>query len=165
MAASREPGRALVIVGHGLRERTLEGPVTADAPPALTEVMTRRYRCRACEAVLVVQPPEVARGYRYTLSAIAWALSLWGYARTPAAKVRARTSTQQTLGACSAGRWASLSRWTRCALSLFGIAPGEAGTVRERAANVAAFVAAHAPVCSGRVPQDAFIGASFCGAG
>ena len=53
-AASREPGRALVIVGHGLRERTVEGPVMADGPPVLTEVMTRRYRCRSCEAVLVV---------------------------------------------------------------------------------------------------------------
>lgn len=164
-AASREPGRALVIVGHGLRERTVEGPVTADAPPALTEVVTRRYRCRACEAVLVVQPAEVGRGYRYTLSAIAWALSLWGYARTTAAQVRARTSAQRTLGACSAGRWASLSRWTRCALALFGIAPGESGTLRERATKVAAFVAAHAPVASGRVPVDAFYGAAFCGAG
>lgn len=154
-----------MIVGHGLRERTVEGPVTAEAPPALTEVMTRRYRCRACGAVLVVQPAEVGRGYRYTLSAIAWALSLWGYAQTTAAEVRARTSTQRTLGACSAGRWASLSRWTRCALSLFGIAAGEAGTVRECAAKVAAFVAAHAPVASGRVPLDAFLGASFCGAG
>lgn len=154
-----------MIVGHGLRERTVQGPVTVDAPPALTEVMTRRYRCRACGAVLVVQPPEVGRGYRYTLSAIAWALSLWGYARMTAAQARARTSTQRTLGACGAGRWASLSRWTRCALSLFGIAPGEADTLRERAAKVAAFVAAHAPVASGRVPVDAFFGASFCGAG
>jgi hypothetical protein len=154
-----------VIVGHGLRERTVQGPVTAEASPALTEVLTRRYRCRSCGAVLVVQPPGVGRGYRYTLSAIAWALSLWGYARATAGEVRARTSTQKMLGACSAGRWASLSRSTRCALLLFGIAPGEAGTLRERAAKVAAFVAAHAPVSSGRVPQDAFLGASFCGAG
>jgi hypothetical protein len=115
--------------------------------------------------VLVVQPPEVGRGYRYTLSAIAWALSLWGYARATAGEVRARTSAQKTLGACSAGRWASLPRWTRCAMALFGIAPGEAGTLRERAAKVAAFVAAHAPISSGRVSQDAFVGASFCGAG
>jgi hypothetical protein len=154
-----------VIVGHGLRERTMEGPVTADAPPALTGVMTRRYRCRSCEAVLVVLPPEVTRGYRYTLSAIAWALSLWGYARATAAQTRARTSTQTKLGACSAGRWASLSRWTRRASSLFGIAPGKSGTLRDRAAKVAAFIAAHSPVSTGRVPQDAFLGAWFCGSG
>ena len=118
-----------MIVGHGLRERTLQGPATADAPPALTEVMTRRYLCRSCAAVLVVVPPEVTRGYRYTLSAIAWALSLWGYARATAAQTRARTSPQTKLGACSAGRWASLSRWTRCALALFGVSGGEAGTL------------------------------------
>lgn len=136
-----------------------------NASPALTDIVTRRYRCRSCEAVLVVQPLEVVRGYRYTLSAIAWALSLWGYARATAAETRMRTSTQRRLGACSADRWASLSRWTRGALTLFGISPGEAGTLRERAAKVAAFVAAHAPLSSGRVPHDAFHGASLCGSG
>jgi hypothetical protein len=125
--------------------------------------MARRYRCRSCGAILVVVPSGVGRGYRYSLGAIAWALSLWAYERATAAQVRTRTSTAKTVGAASATRWASLRRWTRCALSLFGVAPGGGGTLRERAAVIAAFVAAQAPIATGRVPLDAFLGASFCG--
>ena len=44
-------------------------------------VLARRYRCTACGAVLVVVPRGVGRSLRYTLEAIAYALSLWGYAR------------------------------------------------------------------------------------
>lgn len=162
MAASREPGRALVIVGHGLRTRTVEGPLSAGAVATLTEVVSRRYRCRACAAILVVLPRGVGRGYRYTLSAIAWALALWGSERAPAAQVRARTSTALTVGASSAHRWASLPRWTRCALGLFGVAAYEHGTMRQRASTIASFVAAHAPIATGRVSVDAFCGAAFC---
>lgn len=162
-AVSREPGRALVIVGHGRRARTVEGPVAPGEPPALTAVEARRYLCRACGAILVVVPSGVGRGYRYSLGAIAWALSLWGCERATAAQVRARTSTQKTVGAASATRWASLRRWTRCALLLFGVTPRADGTLRERAAVIATFVAAQAPMTSGRVPLDAFFGASLCG--
>ena len=152
-----------MIVGHGLRGRTVEGPVAPGEPPGLTEVAARRYLCRACGAVLVVVPSGVGRGYRYSLGAIAWALSLWTYERATAAQVRTRTSTQKTVGASSATRWASLQRWTRSALRLFGVSHSEAGTLRERAAVVAAYVAAQAPIATGRVPLDAFYGASFCG--
>jgi hypothetical protein len=34
--------------------------------------------------------------------------------------------------------------------------------MRERAARVASFVAAHAPISTGSVPLDAFHGAAFC---
>lgn len=130
--------------------------------PALTELLTRRYVCRACDAVLVVVPRGIARAYRYSLEAIAAALALWAYERATASSVRTATSTAKTIGAASATRWASLPRWTRCALALFGIEPPAAGTVRARAARVAAFVAAHAPLASGSVPLDAFFGAAFC---
>jgi hypothetical protein len=162
-AVSREPGRALVIVGHGLRARAIEGPIAPGEQPALTGIVARRYRCRACGAVLVVVPCGVGRGYRYSLCAIAWALSLWSHERATAAQVRARTSTQKTVGAASATRWASLRRWTRCALLLFGVAPRGVGTLRERAAVIASFVAAQTAVALGPVPLDAFFGASFCG--
>jgi hypothetical protein len=152
-----------VIVGHGLRGRTVEGPLAPGEQPALTGVEARRYLCRACGAVLVVVPSGVSRGYRYSVGAIAWALSLWAYERATAARVRTRTSTAKTVGASSATRWASLQRWTRCALRLFGVGPSEVGTLRERAAVVAAYVAAQAPFATGRVPLDAFFGASFCG--
>lgn len=152
-----------MIVGHGLRGRTVEGPVAPGDQPALTGIEARRYRCRACGAVLVVVPSGVGRGYRYSLGAIAWALSLWAYERATAAQVRARTSTATAVGASSATRWASLQRWTRCALRLFGVGHSEIGTLRERAAVVAAYVAAQAPIATGRVTLDAFLGASFCG--
>ena len=106
--------------GHGLRHRGLEGPRSAGAAPEATEIAVHRYRCRACKAVMVVLPRGVARGYRYSLSAIAWAL--WAYEQLPAAAVRARTSTAKYVGATGATRWTSLRRWTRCAATLFGIA-------------------------------------------
>lgn len=151
-----------MIVGHGIRERTLEGPLAPGEAPRTIEILARRYRCRACGTVLVVLPSGVARGYRYSLASIAWALALWAYERLPAPSVRARTSTSKTVGASSVTRWASLRRWTRCALALFGIATPEVGTVRERAARLASFVAAHAPIARGPVPLDAFFGAPFC---
>lgn len=153
-----------MIVGHGLRARTVEGPLGPGEPPAQTEVVARRYLCRACGAVLVVVPRGVGRGYRYSLSAIAWALSLWSHAHATAAQVRARTSTQTTVGAASATCWASLRRWTRCALSLFGHASRAGGTLRERAAVISSFVASHSPLAQGPVLLDAFFGASYCAA-
>jgi hypothetical protein len=130
--------------------------------PLLTEILTRRYACRACDAILVVVPRGVARSYRYSLPAIAAALALWAYERATAASVRVQTSTAKVVGSASATRWASLARWTRCALALFGVRPAEDGTVRERAARVAAFVASKAPLATGSVPWDAFFGAAFC---
>jgi hypothetical protein len=161
-AASRPPGRPLVVVGHGLRARSIEGPLAPGEAPVVTDVIGRRYACRASDAVIIVVPRGVARGHRYALGAIAAALAWWGYDRVQAAQVRERTSTAKTVGAASATRWASLARWTRCALSLFGIEPPTVGTLRERAARVATFVASHAPISRGAVVLDAFYGAAFC---
>ena len=126
------------------------------------DVRARRYRCRACGAILVVVPRGIARCYRYALTAIAWALALWGSARLRESDVRLRTSTAKLAGAASATRWASLRRWTRRADVLFGAAPNAAETLRACAATVASFAAAHAPIIGGPVPVDAFHGAAFC---
>lgn len=151
-----------MIVGHGLRERTVEGPLTPNEAPVLTGIFARRYSCKACRAILVVVPRGVGRCCRYALGAIAWALSLWAYEHASASAVRSRTSTAKAIGAASATRWASLKRWTRSALALFGYPPRDVGTVRERAAQVAVFVASKAPLSQGPVPLDAFAGAGFC---
>ncbi|HEY6234192.1 MAG TPA: hypothetical protein VIW69_03675 [Candidatus Elarobacter sp.] len=161
-AASRPAGAPLVVVGHGVRIRTMEGPLEPGAAPRFTELLARRYACRACGAIMVVVPRGVGRGYRYTLAAIAWALSLWSHAGQQAAEVRAQTSTVRQVGAASASRWASLRRWTASARSLFGVSSEDSRTVRQRAARVASFVAAHALVSTGSVPRDAFYGACFC---
>lgn len=159
-AASRVPGKALVIVGHGLRVRGVEGPTAPGEEPVTLEVLGRRYACRACDAILVVLPRGVGRGTRYSLSAIAQALALWGYARWSAAKSRAATSTARARGFSSPDQWSSLRRWTACATALFG-APAASGTLRERAAKIAAWLASHAPLAITVVPTDAFFGAPF----
>lgn len=161
-AESREPGRALRVVGHGLRARSIEGPAEPGVRPTATTVVTRRYRCRACSAVIVVAPRGVARAFRYAVTTIAWALALWAYERLPAARVRARASTAKWVGAAGATRWLSLPRWTACADRLFGFRPSGTETVRQRAARVATFVSAHAPLQTGSVSHDAFFGAAFC---
>jgi hypothetical protein len=149
-------------VGHGLRKRFVEGPAAPGEPATHTTVVTRRYRCRACSAVIVVAPRGVARAFRYAVTAIAWALALWAHERLPAARVRARTSTAKWVGAAGATRWQSLPRWTECADRLFGFSPSSAEMVRQRAARIATFVSAHATVQTGMVSHDAFFGAAFC---
>jgi hypothetical protein len=111
---------------------------------------------------LVVLPRGIGRGFRYALAAIGWALSLWSHEHATAAEARSRTSTAKMVGASSLTCWASLRRWTRCAPQLFGVVPRASGTLRERAAVVSAYVAAHAPLPTGRVVLDAFFGAPLC---
>jgi hypothetical protein len=151
-----------MIVGHGLRRRMVEGPPEPDASPCTEEVACRRYRCLGCGAILVVVPAGVGRAVRYSLAAIAWALALWSHDERSDAEVRTKTSTARRLGVNSLTRWRSLRRWTRGAEWLFGAVFDAAGTWRERAARVASFIAAHAPVPTHRVPADAFIGAAHC---
>jgi len=159
-AASRVPGEALVIVGHGLRSRSVEGPSAPGEDPVAIELLARRYACRACDAILVVLPRGVGRGTRYSLSAIAHALALWGYARWSAAKTRVAISAARARGFTSPEQWSSLRRWTACATALFG-APTTTGSLRERASQIAAWLASHAPLAIGVVPTDAFFGAPF----
>jgi hypothetical protein len=55
-APSSPLGERLIIVGHGLVERQVQGPATADGAPEQGVVTLRRYRCRRCDAVLIVGP-------------------------------------------------------------------------------------------------------------
>ena len=52
--------RALIVVGHGVRERQLWGPVEVDGAPVELTVRTSRFRCRKCRAVMVVVPVQTA---------------------------------------------------------------------------------------------------------
>jgi hypothetical protein len=157
--ASREPGRSLTIVGHGVRHRDVEGPEEPARSPETTTIATRRYRCTACGAVLVVVPCGVGRGFRYTLEAIAYALSLWGCVRATADQARRAVSTATARGFAVPEQWSSLRRWTSAATRLFGSrAPRSGNTLRERAARLAAWLASYTLVPTGQVPQDAFFG-------
>jgi len=161
-AASREPGRSLTVVGHGLRSRDVEGPDEPDCAPGSTTVLTRRYRCLGCGAVLVVVPRGVARGLRYTIDAIGYALALWGYARATAERARQAVSVAKARGVSAPERWASVRRWASGPARVFGPGtPITGGVLRDRAARVATWLASRAPLPTGVVPRDAFFGGRF----
>ena len=114
--ASRCPGAALMVWGHGLRERTVEGPLDPGEPPVAVVILGRRYVCQACEAVLVVVPRGVLAWRQYTAGAIASALALFGLDRLPRAEVRRRTSASQIpKTATDPGHWKALRRWGEAA--------------------------------------------------
>lgn len=161
-SAGCEAGRPLTIVGHGVRARGVEGPLEPGEDAIDVEVLSRRYQCTACDAILVVVPLGIGRALRYSLHAIAYALGLWGYARTTAAQARTAVSAAKARGFASPEQWSSLRRWTSKAKSIFGSgAPSSGGSLRERAAAIAAWLASHAPLPSGQVPRDAFYGGRF----
>ncbi len=89
-----------MIVGHGVRERSV-----VDLLRTAVDVVLRRYRCRRCTAVMTVGPAELSPRRRYTLGAIALALSLWSLLETAGHQVRARVSAQRRIGDGSLGRW------------------------------------------------------------
>lgn len=161
-AASREPGKSLRVVGHGLRGRDVEGPDEPGAAPASRAVLARRYRCLGCGAVLVVVPRGVARGLRYTLDAIGYALALWGYAHRTAERVRRAVSAATARGLSAPWQWSSLRRWAARAERIFGSGtPTTSGTLRDRGRQVATWLTARAPLPTGQVPRDAFFGGRF----
>ena len=161
-AASREPGKSLRVVGHGLRGRDVEGPEEPEAGPASRTVLARRYRCLGCGAVLVVVPRGVARALRYTLDAIGYALALWGYAQRTAEQVRRAVSAATARGLSAPSQWSSLRRWAARGARIFGAgAPSTSGMLRDRAGQVATWLTSRAPLPTGQVPRDAFFGGRF----
>lgn len=122
-AAGRPVGGRLAIVGHGTMERQVRGPATPAGPPEQRVVRLRRYRCRACAAVLVVGPRGLVVRRWYGAGAIAIALAAFAGGAT-SAEVRARTSPARVIGGAAAERWVTLVRWTEAARAgdLFGIA-------------------------------------------
>ncbi len=97
-------------MGHGLVERQVLGPVTFGGPAEALTVRLRRYRCRACRAVLVVGPRGLLRGRWYSGPAIAFALATFARGRTSAA-VRTPTRPSSQLGVAAVERWMTLERW------------------------------------------------------
>jgi hypothetical protein len=133
--------------------------------PVLGGIVTRRYRCQPCGAVIAVVPAGVLRRRLYTAGAIALALALYGVIGLAPAEVRARVSPLRIVGATAAGGWASLRRWARAVRRgrLFGgvRAPAETATLRQVAARAATTLAAYAPAAGGlALDSAAFLGAA-----
>ena len=106
-AASRVLGQPLGLRSHGLRQRRIRGSQAPGEPPVTLTIRARRYLCR-CGAVTLVVPAGVLAHRRYTASALAVALTLYGLSR-----LRVRH-----IGACLTGHpsmadWPSLRRWCR----------------------------------------------------
>ncbi len=163
--AGSPPGLPLGLQGHGLRARQLRGPGGPGAQPALVVLAVRRYRCQPCGTVVTVVPRETAPGRLYTLSAVAWALALFGAARLPEADVRRSTSPWRVVGAAAARRWQSLRRWVAAVseqrLFVRLLRPPHACSVRHAAEQIAIAVSAYAPrtLASVPLPARAFFGA------
>jgi hypothetical protein len=77
-AAARPVGGRLGVVGHGLRERQVRGPLRPGEPPRLLVVLVRRFRCLACGAVITVVPAGVATRRHFGAGAIGIALARFG---------------------------------------------------------------------------------------
>ena len=76
-------------------------------------VVQRRFRCRACGAVMVVAPAEVLRRRLFSTVAVVSALALFGTEGMAAAQVRRKVSPWRVVGATAARGWQALRRWLR----------------------------------------------------
>jgi hypothetical protein len=159
-AAGRPEGRALGVVGHGLRERLMLGPRAAGDASAVRTLTARRYRCKRCATVLLVVPRGIVRRHLYTLHAIVLALVMWALDGKPAKLVREVISPFRVVGATAAVGWASVTRWARDSYRIFaGAPPPRESTRREQAALLVAHVAAFAPRTTGSLRVDSLLGA------
>jgi len=152
-----------MIVGHGIVERQVRGPMSASGAAEDGIVRMRRYRCRACRAVLVVGPRGLVRRRWYGAGAIALALATYASGATTSA-VRRRTSTARVVGPSAVDRWVTLPRWIEAARrrELFGVR-GLEGADRRRVANLVVLaLAARAGHRFGEdLAENAFAGASI----
>lgn len=162
--AGQPVGERLRIVGHGLRDRQQRGPLVAGGAPRLVVVRVRRYAC-VCGAILTVVPRDTLPGRLYTISAVAWALALFGLDGVPPQEVRRRTSPWAIVGAAATG-WATLRRWVaaireRMLLPEVRPCPSDftARQVAERAATTMAGLAPPALAAS-PIADRAFAGAA-----
>jgi hypothetical protein len=126
-------------------------------------LVLRRYRCRACQAVIVVGPRGLAPGRWYGAGAIALALSAYACGETSAA-VRARTSPSRVVGPSAVERWATLVRWIEAARrgELFGVVGlGPFGRRRVAEHVVLALAARTGLVLGANLSASAFEGAAI----
>lgn len=112
-AAGHRPGLPRQLHGHGLRERQVRGPQSADGEPEVIGIMVRRYRCGECGSTCTVAPCEIIKGRLYSRSAIGLAMLLYGLEFRSQAEVRSQISPWREVGAGASHRWATLNRWLR----------------------------------------------------
>jgi hypothetical protein len=162
-AAARPVGGRLVIVGHGVVERQLCGPMAAAGEAESLVVQMRRYRCRACKAILVVGPLGLTRRRWYGAGAIALALEAYGRGET-SVSIRRRVSPSASVGVSARERWVTLVRWIEAARGGRLFAVSELGDLpRRRVAELVALALAGRAgrALGGDLAQAAFAGAAI----
>lgn len=161
-APSRPLGTALVLVGHGLRERQVRGPADSQAPPQITTIAVRRYRCRLCGGLTTVLPQGLTARRHYSASAIGLSLCLYGMQRLSLTETRRRVCAWRV--GFEPERWTTLPKWIAAidAGRLFAqVRPSpQSFTLRERAERAASTLCSLA-LCSGSLDEQAFEGAAL----
>jgi hypothetical protein len=122
----------------------------------------RRYRCRACSAVVVVGPRGLVVRRWYSAAAISVALRIFADGGT-SAEARAKTSPAGSVGGSAGDRWITLVRWVDAARQgqLFAVAGLANFKRRDLAHHVTLALAAR----GGHIPgadlaESAFLGAA-----
>lgn len=110
---------------------------------------------------MMVVPSEVTAHFRYSVSAMLWALALWGLERLGAAEVRRRVSVNRITGFGEPRLWRSLRRWARRHQQLWpSLVDKVRSTLRETAAAVVtALIARHPEAPTSPVAADAWLAA------
>lgn len=160
---ARPVGAARGLHGHGVRSRQQRGPPEPGAPPAVSLLVVRRYRCVHCGATCTVAPADVLPRKLFSGPAIAMALTLWALLAAAAHTVGARVNPWTATTRTAREGWPSLPRWA-CDPTVFAWlrrhldVPGPA---RAQAAQLAQALVGHAPPGARARPLEvhAFLGA------
>lgn len=145
------------MVGHGLRERQVRGPITPVGKPTLLCIKARRYRCRHCRKVTTVLARGVIARRHYGAFGIALAFLMYGMEGKSLGKVREAVAPGKTFE----DGWPSVRRWVKAVASrrMFeGTRPlSEHATPRKIAERVAGTILSIAP-SGGDVRERLFAG-------
>jgi hypothetical protein len=107
--ASRPLGAAVVLVGHGRRERQVRGPRDPTGEPEIRTILVRRYRCLHCGGITTVLPRGLCARRHYSASAIGLSLYLFGLRRLSLKETRRRVCPWRVGNDC----WTTLPGWVR----------------------------------------------------
>jgi hypothetical protein len=166
-AASYPHGKAVVLVGHGTRERQVRGPCWPGEPPGILVVRIRRYLCRRCGAITTVLPQGLVERRYYSSSAIGLALLLYGVRREPMQQVREAVCAWSVTFE-SPQQWNTPGKWLKAVSEqrmYSQVRPWPPSYVpRQRAERVASTLLSFAPVVSEpalTLEEQVFVGAAL----
>ncbi len=106
--ASRPPGAAIAVVGHGLRRRQVRGPAEATGEPEIRTIAVRRYHCLRCGGITTVLPRGLCARRHYSASAIGLSLCLFGVERLSLGETRRRVCPWRSF---VTEQWTTLPGW------------------------------------------------------